>query len=374
MIVRSGDRVTTLMSPQFPNTRLTVDLDAVVANWRILGGLAAPARIAAVVKADGYGLGAIAVARALAGAGCTRFCVAHAEEGMALRAVLPDAAILVLHGLSAGTADEYRRHSLLPALATLEQVAEWRLGGGGAAVLHVDTGMNRLGLTGTEASHLADDPSLLAGIDVKLVMSHLACSEEAAHPKNREQLDLFNRLRARLPGAAASLANSGGIFLGADFTLDLVRPGIALYGIDPRPSNAANLVQVFELQAKILQVRDVDRGMTVGYGASHRIGNPGRIAIIPVGYADGYLRALSDGGFGYVGGHRVPVIGRVSMDLLTLDVSAVPPEVAHPGAWVTLMGGPADVRDVAARAGTIGYELMTGLGARYRRQYKGGAA
>ena len=363
-----------LMPFQFPDTLLTIDLDAIVANWRTLGELAAPARLAAVVKADGYGLGALAVARALAKEGCTRFCVAHADEGLALRAALPDVNILVLHGLSAGAAADYRHHSLLPALATLELVAEWRESGGGPAVLHVDTGMNRLGLTIGEAMRLADDAALLSGIDVKLVMSHLACSEDAGHPKNLEQLGLFNRLRARLPRAAASLANSGGIFLGPDFTLDLVRPGIALYGIDPRPNSAANLVQTFELQAKILQVRDVDRGMTVGYGAGHHIGDPGRIAIIPVGYADGYLRALSDGGFGYVGGHRVPVIGRVSMDLLTLDVSAVPPNVAHPGAWVTLMGGPADLREVAARAGTIGYELMTGLGARYRRQYKGGPA
>ena len=362
------------MPPPFPDTRLTVDLDAVVANWRTLVGLAAPARIAAVVKADGYGLGAIAVARALAAAGCTRFCVAHADEGVMLRAAVPDANILVLHGLSTGLAAEYRRHKLLPALATLEQIAEWRNSGGGPAALHIDTGMNRLGLTVGAAMRLADDPALLTGIDVALVMSHLACSDDGAHPKNREQLALFQQLRAGLPRAAASIANSGGIFLGPDFALDVVRPGLALYGFDPRANGTSKLAQTIELQAKILQVRDVDAGMTVGYGAGHRIGGPGRIAIVPVGYADGYLRVLSHGGFGYVGGHRIPVIGRVSMDLLTLDVSAVPEAVAHPGAWVTLLGGPVDVREVAARAGTIEYELLTGLGARYRRQYKGGGA
>ncbi len=364
------------MTEAFPDTRLTIDLDAIVANWRALARRAAPAACAAVVKADAYGLGAVPVATALAAAGCTTFFVAHVGEGVELRAALPDTAIVVLHGLSEGAEALYRQNRLVPALGSLDQIERWRLGGGGRAVINIDTGMNRLGLAASDIERLHAEPARLAGIEIMLVMSHLACAEERDHPKNPAQLALFRHLRTLLPAAPASLANSAGIYLGQDYTFDLVRPGIGLYGVDPLPDNAPHgpggMTQVVHLKARILQVRDVDTPMTVGYGATHRVGGPGRIATVPVGYADGFLRGFSSNADAWLDTYRVPLVGRVSMDLITLDVSAVPRDLALPGAWVTVLGGAASLREAANRAGTIEYELLTRLGRRFVRHYVGG--
>jgi len=366
------------MTESFPDTRLTIDLDAVVANWRALAARAAPAACAAVVKADGYGLGAPAIGRALARAGCTTFFVAHAGEGVELRGALPTATIIILHGIGEDADAMCRANGLVPALGTLAQIDRWRTGGGGRAVINIDTGMNRLGLTPADVTCLHAEPERLAGIDIALVMSHLACSEERDHPMNAAQLALFRRLRELLPPAPASLANSAGIYLGPEYTFDLVRPGIGLYGVDPLPDGAPHgpggMSQVVNLQARILQVRDVDTPMTVGYGAGHRVGGPGRIATVPVGYADGFLRAFSSNADLWLGPFRLPLVGRVSMDLITLDVSAVPRDVAQPGAWVTVFGGAASLRDAANRAGTIEYELLTRLGRRFSRHYLGESA
>ena len=356
---------------------LTIDLDSVAANYRLLRGRASGADCAAVVKADAYGLGVRQVAPALARAGCTRFFVADMTEGLALRRLLPNAEVYVFNGVPAGAADSLADERLIPVLNSLEQVDGWsdvaRRRGGLPAVLHVDTGMNRLGLPAYEVEALALEPQRLAGIELRYLMSHLACADEPEHLLNGEQLSAFIAARTRLPEAPASFANSPGIFLGAPFHFDLLRPGAALYGLAPRPDACSPMAQVVKLQGRILQVREIDRSATVGYGATQRVARGARLATVGVGYADGYLRSLSNRGTADIGGVPVPVVGRVSMDLITLDVSAVAPETARPGAYVDLIGERNPPDALAAEAGTIGYEILTSLGQRYHRIYVGGA-
>ncbi|MBI2584567.1 MAG: alanine racemase [Rhodospirillales bacterium] len=357
---------------------LTIDLDAVAANYRLLQKRLAKAEAAAVVKADAYGLGLAKVAPVLAAAGCRTFCVAHVGEAIALRQVLGNtAAVVVLNGLLPDAEDAYAEHALTPALGSLAELAAWqaeckRRNKKLPCWLHVDTGMLRLGLPPDELETLADRPGLLDGLEVAVVMSHLACADERAHPKNRDQLAAFADVRRRLPMGKASFANSAGVFLGRDFRFDIARPGVALYGVAPIAGEPNPMAQVVRLQAKILQVRRVDTPQTVGYGATHRVEGPGRIATVPVGYADGYLRSLSNRGTGYIGDIPVPVVGRVSMDLITLDVTQVPERQASVGALVDLIGPHNPVDRVAQEAGTIGYEILTSLGARYHRAYVGG--
>jgi alanine racemase len=359
-------------------TVLTVDLDAVAANWRLLAARAAPAACAAVVKADAYGVGLVQVAPALAAAGCTRFFVAHLDEGIALRARLPEAEIYVLNGALAGAEPEFRRHDLRPVLNHLAALDAWaalgRKDGARPAALHVDSGMSRLGLADDELDTLARAPARLDGVALALVMSHLACAEDESHPLNAEQLARFRAARARLPAAPASLANSSGIFLGPDYRFDVVRPGAALYGVNPLPGQPNPMAPVVRLQARILQVRRIDSPRTVGYGATHRAARPSTIATIALGYADGYLRSLGNRGSCLIGEHRVPVVGRISMDLVTLDVTGVPAGLAQPGAVVDVISARHTVDDVAAEAGTIGYEILTSLGRRYKRRYLGASA
>ncbi|MGB0750192.1 MAG: alanine racemase [Magnetospiraceae bacterium] len=360
---------------------LSIDLRAVVGNWWVLNGIAGPGRgCAAVVKADAYGVGLAPVARALWQAGCQDFFVALLEEGLALREILPNAAIYVLTGANAATVDIFARYRLKPVLNTPNQINVWLIacqaqGEKLPAAIHVDTGMNRLGLAMGEAEALAQEGrDALRTMGIDLVMSHLACAEDRGHPKNQEQLAAFQDIRRRLPMGRASFANSSGIFLGPDFGFDLFRPGVALYGINPTPDRENPMAPVVRLQAKIIQVREVDSAMTVGYGATHVVAEKGRIATIAVGYADGYLRSLSSSGTVYIGDVPVPVVGRVSMDLVTLDVSHLPENQVRPGTVVDVIGphNPADA--VAAAAGTIGYEILTSLGARYYRHYEGSAS
>lgn len=362
---------------------LTVDLDALVGNYRLLRARSAPARCAAVVKADAYGLGVERVAPALARSGCDTFFVATLDEGIELRALVAAADIYVLNGLPPGSADTYAAHRLRPVLNQLGEIDSWRAFLGArrptenpplAAALHLDTGMNRLGLPPEDAAELANDPGRLEGIEIALVISHLACAEQPDHPLNGAQRALFDRLRAGLRPAPASLANSSGIFHGPAFHYDLVRPGAALYGINPTPAQDNPMAEVVRLQAKIAQVRAVDSPMTVGYGAAHRVTGKARIATVLVGYADGFMRAFSDRGFASVGGTRVPVVGRVSMDMISLDVSALPPDQARPGTVVDLIGGSLRLDAVARLGGTIGYEILTALGHRFRRVYRDGNA
>ena len=327
---------------------LTVDLAAIRYNYKKLQSkLGQGTELGAVVKADAYGLGANKIASALARAGCKTYFVATLDEGIALRAAVGSATIYVLNGLVGDEVKEFFVHRLRPVLNSLDQIARWCENGKLqkknklASALHIDTGMNRLGIS------MEDLQSFLTGrhqcLSLSLLMSHLACAEEALHPLNRIQLARFNgavdMLRPSFKnGVTISFVNSSGIFLGSDFHFDLARAGAALFGINPTPDRDNLMSEVLNLKAKIVQVRCVDSPMTVGYGAAHHVKEAARIATVPVGYADGFLRSLSNSGSGYMGETRVPIVGRVSMDLITLDVSKVAANVAHPGALVDLIG------------------------------------
>lgn len=366
-----------MTDPELADAVLTIDLGAIAANWRLLRDRAAPADCAAVVKADGYGLGAAQVTGALAAAGCRLFYVAQLEEGLLLRQRFPKLEIALLDGVVAGAEGEVAKARLVPVLNSLEQIERWtawtRTHGQGPlpAMIHIDTGLNRLGLSAGEVESLAARPQLLAGIGLRATLSHLVASDVESSPLNRRQLALFHQLRRRLPPAPAGIAASSGIFLGADFHLDQVRPGAALYGVAPFAEQLNPMAQVVELHGKILQTRDVDSLGTVGYGATHSVRRPSRIATIGVGYADGYLRALGNRSMGFIGDYPAPLVGRVSMDLITLDITDLPAELARPGASVELIGPHRSIDALAADAGTIGYEMLTSLGRRYHRRYIG---
>ena len=355
---------------------LTIDLAAIADNYRLLAAKATPAQCAGVVKADAYGLGAARVAPALHRAGCRAFFVAMLAEGRTLRALLPDATIYVLNGLHGADPTDFIDAGLRPVLVSRADVDGWLATVGdrtdARAGLHLDTGMARLGMPAAELDDIIGEGALLARLRPSLVMSHFACADTPAHPLNVEQARRFRAALERLGltgDVTRSLAASSGIFLGPDHAFDLVRPGAALYGIAPLADQPNPLRQVVRLQAKILQVRRVDAGSTVGYGATHEFGRPARLATIGVGYADGYMRALSNRGGVYIGDRRAPIVGRVSMDLVTIDISDIPQEQAQPGSWVDLIGPHNPVDSVAAEAGTIGYEILTSLGRRYRRRY-----
>ncbi|MBM3544918.1 MAG: alanine racemase [Alphaproteobacteria bacterium] len=361
---------------------LTIDLDALAANYHRLRELAGTAECAAVVKADAYGIGMAQAAPVLWRAGCRTFFVATLTEAKALRALLPDAVIYVFSGLLPGTAEIYRAHDLRPVLNSLEEIKEWAeygrsVGAKLPCAVHIDSGMNRLGLSADEVDAVSATRDLWPALTLSLVMSHLACADDPDHPKSGTQRKAFDRLRALLPQAIASLANSAGILLGADYAYDMVRPGIALYGGHPRRQGPNPFRPVVHLAGRILQVRNVAAGETVGYGATRSFKRPARIATVASGYADGVLRALSagddaDGLVVSIAGHAAPVIGRVSMDLITIDVTAVPEEHSRRGAFVELIGPNVTAQEFAARAGTIDYEVLTSLGRRALRRYIGG--
>jgi alanine racemase len=371
---------------------LKVDLDAVAANYRLLAARAAGAVVAGVMKADAYGLGMDRVAPALVRAGCRVFFTAHLDEGIRLRGIVPaDCTIHVLHGPPPGTAADFVAHALIPVLNDPGQVREWsalcaRLGRRLPAAVQVDSGMSRMGLSPADLAALGDPRDWLAPFDPVLLMSHLACADVPDHPMNARQRQRFDAIRAAFPAVRASLANSSAIFLGADFHYDLVRPGAALYGIDPQPGRPETgrpetgrpetgrtnpLRQAVSLDARIVQVRTIAAGDVVGYGARYVADGPRRIATIGVGYADGWLRALSGHGDAYVDGVRVPIAGTVSMDSITLDVTGIPDARLAPGMTVELLGPNQHVDAVAAAAGTIGYEVLTRLGGRFERIYLG---
>jgi len=360
---------------------LTIDLAAIVANWRALGRRAMPTECAAVIKADGYGCGIEQVALALARAGCKTFFVADLAEAGRVRAVAAEATIYVLNGLLANSAAAYAEVQARPVIGSMVELAEWdafcatHQWRGGAA-LHVDTGMNRLGISVAEAAALA--PRIRAtNHGITLLMSHLVSAEQPDHPFNARQIEAFREVRILYRGIPASLANSSGIFLGATAHCDLVRPGVALYGVNPTPGQKNPMQPVVELQGHVVQVRGVPRGETVGYNGAWTAKRASRIAVVAVGYADGYLRAASasdtrPGGSALVAGHHCPLAGRVSMDLLAIDVTDLPDNAARRGDLVTLIGGEMTVDTVAEAAGTIGYEVLTSLGRRYHRVYRGG--
>jgi alanine racemase len=360
------------MGPDAAHALLTVDLRAIVANWRLLQAKHPSGATGAVVKANGYGLGAVPVAAALAAAGCRHFFVATPDEALSLRATIPDAMLVVLGGLFPGADQDLAAHGIVPALGSLGEIDAWsrlahRLDRALPAFLHFDTGMSRLGLDARELAVLAQDHGRLTGIDVRFVMSHLVSAEVPEDPLNVLQRDRFVAGRARLPPAPASLSNSSGMFLGAGYSFDLARPGSALYGINPSPGLPNPMRAVATLRARVLAVRDIPAGATVGYRATWTAERPRRIATLGVGYADGWHRSHSNMGNAYFDGHPVPLVGRVSMDLTTFDVTDQP-EV-QPGSWLELLGPHRPVDDAARDAGTIGYEVLTALGPRYHRVY-----
>jgi alanine racemase len=359
---------------------LTVDLAALQANWRLLEQQAVPVECGAVVKADGYGCGIEQVGKALAKAGCKTFFVADLAEARRLRSVLPGQAIYVLAGALPGSGPAFAEINACPVIGSVLELAEWdRFVAGskwhGGAALHVDTGMHRLGMGVDEV--IALGPRLQKEHHgFTLLMSHFACAETPGHPLNQKQVDLFREIRVQFRGLPASLANSSGIFLGDAAHCDLVRPGVALYGVNPTPGKPNPMHPVVSLQARIIQVRPVAKGETVGYGGVWAAKRPSRIAIVGVGYADGYPRAASStadtpGGEAIVAGRRCPIAGRISMDLMAIDVTDLPDGDARRGEYATLIGGDITVDDVAAFGGTIGYEVLTRLGRRYHRVYRG---
>jgi alanine racemase len=362
---------------------LTVDLGAIRANYRMLKRLlkedGGSAECAAVVKADAYGLGAAQVATSLLKEGCKHFFVAHLDEGIRLRSVLPGGAqIYVLHGPLPGAEPVFGVHRLIPVLSTMEQVAGWRrlstqLDMALPAVIQADTGMSRLGLAASDVARLHREPDLLRGIDVRYLMSHLACAEEQEHPANEAQRTEFEWVRSLFPRWRASFANSSGIFLGRRFHFDLARPGAALYGLAPVSGAANPLRQPVQLKARILQVRDIAAGVGVGYGLTYKATGPRRIATLSIGYADGWARSLSNRGAVWFDGAAAPLAaplaGIVSMDTCSVDVTGIPEHLVAPGRFADLISPANTVDDVARAAGTIGYDVLTGLGQRYCRQY-----
>jgi alanine racemase len=351
---------------------LTIDLGAIQENYRRLREVAADAEMAGVVKADAYGLGADEVAKALFNAGCRQFFVAQLDEGLALRRTLPEASIYLLNGLPSAAGAEIERARLIPVLnhpGELAAYAAYASGRGHAlpAALQIDTGMRRLGFSASEVKRV--EPTQLGALALVLVMSHLACAEERNNPMNQRQRERFEEQRAKLPAVPASIANSSGIFLGADFHYQLCRPGVALYGVNPTPGRPNPMVPVVTLEAPVLQVHEAAEAGSVGYGATYATHPGARIATVPVGYADGYPRAAGNSALARIGSRHVRVAGRVSMDLISLDVSDLPPAATRPGTMVELVGGPDGIDRLAEAGGTIGYEVLTRLGRRFARRY-----
>jgi alanine racemase len=352
-----------------PETRLTIDLGAIAGNYRTLQALAPATEIAGVVKADAYGLGAGEVAPALWDAGCRTFFTARLDEATALRPVLPEAAIYVLEGPAEVETRDFRELGIRPVLSQPHEIRLWAAearsaGRRLAAALQLETGMCRMGLTARDLDAL--DPDWLEALDLELVMSHLACADEPEHPLNEQQRRRFLTLSARLPRARVSLANSSGLFLGHSYALDLARPGAALYGVNPTPGNSNPMRPVVRVTAPVLRVLRVDAAGAVGYGATHPVAAGMRIATIGVGYADGLPRAAGNAAMAEIDGTPVPLVGRVSMDLTTLDVTSLPEDAVAVGTPVIVYS---DLDATAAAAGTIAYELLTRLGRRFRRDY-----
>ncbi len=356
---------------------LAIDLRALAENWRLLASHSQGAQCGAVIKADGYGIGLEAAMRTLLAAGCRTFFVANVCEGERARAISQEAVIYVLEGLAPGAAQRLARSDLRPTLSSLSEIAEWAalgqlLGRPLDAALHFDTGMNRLGLAHQDAERAA--AAVAKGVSATLVMSHFVCSQWPEHDCNARQIADFERARTHFPGVAASLCNSSGVFLPMRPHLDLTRPGYALYGGNPLPGRKNPMRPVVRLEARILAVREIEAGQSVGYDATWTASRPSRLATLGVGYADGVPVSATIGpdrppAEAIVGGVRCPFVGRVSMDFVALDVTDAPPESLKRGAFVELLGDVIGIDELAARSGTIGYEILTRLGRRFARRY-----
>lgn len=371
--------------PDYPETPsaveagaiLTIDLGAVRENYRRLRSRSGPAECAAVVKSNGYGLSAATIATALRKEGCRTFFVAHASEGLSLRRALGSGpAIYILNGVHPGAEESCMAGELIAVANSAAQLAAWKEAAqrqgkhNVPVVVQIDSGMSRLGMSPAEVEEIAADMSAFEGLDLCLVISHLACADEPSNPSNEAQRLTFERLRRLLPSAPASLANSSGIYLGEPYHFDLVRPGAALYGINPTPGKVNPMLPVVGLQAKVIQTRRLDTDIGVGYGHAFRATGPLEIATIALGYGDGWPRRAAAAA--WVDGEALPFVGRVSMDSIVIDISALPPHRLRPGDLVELIGPRQTVDDLASCAQTIGYEILTGLGWRFHRRYLGG--
>lgn len=355
--------------------RLRIDLDAIAANYRMMSERVAPAEVGAVVKANAYGLGASQVARALCNMGCRLLFVAHLGEALALREVLPAGTrLIILNGLPAGAEALCAAARIIPVLNSPEQARRWAEAAQGIgtrlpAALQLDSGMGRLGIAPEDLASLAGDARFQSAVDLLMIMSHLACADTPEHPANAAQLAAFEAAATLFPDIPRALSNSGGAFLQPEFHADIVRAGIALYGGSPNRSAPNPMRPVVGLEARIIQIRTIAAGGGVGYGHSHRCARESRIATVGVGYADGLPRSLGNRGAAWHGGVRLPIVGRVSMDSITIDVTAVPQERIAAGDWVELIGPHQSIDRLADDAGTISYEMLTSLGARFDRTY-----
>lgn len=363
--------------------RLTIDLGAIQRNWQALDKVSSGALTGAAVKADGYGVGAVPVGKALYEVGTRFFFVATPDEGLALRAAVPDSYIFVLNGLFPGAAPLYVGERLMPVLNSVPMLEEWLvacLGRNEAlpAALHFDTGMNRLGFRLGEASivkRMIED----VGYAPQMIMSHLACADQPQHEKNRTQLALFSSVMAQFPSVPASLANSAATMTSREMHFQMVRPGIALYGGRAVNGRKNPMMPAVTLEAPVIQVRECKTGESVGYGATYILPRDTRLAIIALGYADGFIRSASStnqhaGGKTFIRGRLCPILGRVSMDMLAVDITDLGNDIPLPGEMLEVLGPHVSIDDQADPAGTIGYEFLTSLKGRYPRTYVNSAA
>jgi alanine racemase len=356
---------------KFSDSTLTINLSAIANNYALLRDRASGSKTAAVVKAGAYGLGVDKVAPALFTAGCRDFFVANLDEAIELRKILPDVFIGVFHGVSAAQEEEFVEYGLTPVLNSIYQVKLWKQHADKQfkkldCMIHIDTGMNRLGMSFSDAESAAE---MFGSFNVKFIMSHLASADTPDDIKNIKQLEKISLIKRRFPQIPISFANSSGVFIGDDYLFDMVRPGSAIYGVNPTPYAKNPMLPVIKLTSRILQIRVIDTAETVGYGASCRLPAGSKIATLPIGYADGYIRSLGNKGYCAIDGQLVPIVGRVSMDLITVDVTSIKERKLQIGNEVELIGKTIKIDDLAGWAGTIGYEILTGLGSRYLRHY-----
>ena len=363
--------------PAATTSVMMVDLQAIQHNYVLTQAHLKPGcQIAAVVKADSYGLGMSQISQALYAQGCRIFCVAFIEEGVRLRQALPyhDAQIIVFCGVLERTEDYFFESHLIPVLVDLGQVSRWSKFGQLKnqvlpAILHVDTGMTRNGLSFQDVMSLSQDPSSMDSFQLEMIISHLASSDEPENPQNEEQRQAFERCLKMLPQTAVSLANSNGIALGEAYHYDYVRPGLGLYGYaDPYPERH-NLRASLALYASIVQIQEAHLGQSVGYNATYQCKTPKRLATLGIGYADGIMRELSNKGHVYIGEFSAPIVGRISMDFMMVDVTDIPDSLCQVGAWVSVYSSAQNLREMASLAGTNPYELLTSQGKRAYRIY-----
>ena len=359
------------------NSFLEINIDSIIHNYQFINNQVGNTECAAVLKADAYGMGASVIAKALDKAGCSTFFVATIDEGIELRACFSNNKnkIAVLSGLLKESEDIFYNNKLTPVLNDIEQIKKWDLYNRrkkrpAPSIIQIDTGMNRLGLTISEFHDTFDKQTELEELRVGWIMSHLACGDQPRDIMNEKQLSVFLNAKKKFPNVKASLANSAGVFLGQSYHLDMVRPGIALYGSGSGSIPSNNLKQVIKLYSRILQIRTLSSGASVGYGASFRVSEATRVATVGLGYADGYLRSLSNCSWVFFNGVKLPVIGRISMDYITIDITKIASEKIKTGDFIEVIDDKFTLDDLATVANTVPHELLTRLGTRHHRIYR----